>query len=104
MGMWLGLWNVNASRTFLITGEYLLNVGVVEEECGSRGALHGGGITTQGDSFAELDAMVCDAIEDFSQTGRGPLQCDCTLSKNPCWPSHGTPEGCDGRAIRPRLA
>jgi predicted RNase H-like HicB family nuclease len=32
----------------------------------------GGGITTQGDSFAELDAMVRDAVEGYFADGKKP--------------------------------
>ncbi len=32
----------------------------------------GGGITTQGDSFAELDAMVRDAVEGYFADGEKP--------------------------------
>jgi predicted RNase H-like HicB family nuclease len=35
-------------------------------------ALGGGGITTQGDSFAELDAMIADAVDGYFESGERP--------------------------------
>jgi predicted RNase H-like HicB family nuclease len=32
----------------------------------------GGGITTQGDSFAELDAMIADAVDGYFESGKRP--------------------------------
>ena len=34
----------------------------------------GGGITTQGDSFAELEAMVADAVDGYFDSDRQPTQ------------------------------
>ena len=34
----------------------------------------GGGITTQGDSFAELDAMIADAVGGYFEAGQRPAK------------------------------
>ena len=46
-------------------------------------APHGGGITTQGDSFAELDAMIADAVEGYFEAGDRPQRVRLHFSEDP---------------------
>ena len=46
-------------------------------------APRGGGITTQGDSFAELDAMIADAVNGYFDSGKRPKQIRLHFSKDP---------------------
>ena len=47
----------------------------------------GGGITTQGDSFAESDAMIADAVGVTSSRNNGPSASGCTFPKTRFSPS-----------------
>lgn len=46
-------------------------------------APHGGGITTQGDSFAELDAMISDAVDGYFEPEERPKQIRLHFSEDP---------------------
>jgi len=46
-------------------------------------APEGGGITTQGDSFAELDAMITDAVGGFFEPNQRPKQVRLHFSQDP---------------------
>ncbi len=46
-------------------------------------APRGGGITTQGDSFAELDAMITDAVEGYFAPKRRPKRVRLHFSRDP---------------------
>jgi len=43
----------------------------------------GGGITTQGDSFAELDAMITDAVDGYFDVGKRPKRVRLHFSQDP---------------------
>jgi predicted RNase H-like HicB family nuclease len=43
----------------------------------------GGGITTQGDSFRELDAMITDAVDGYFEPGQRPKQVRLHFSEDP---------------------
>ena len=43
----------------------------------------GGGITTQGDSFAELDAMITDAVDGYFDAGKRPKRVRLHFSQDP---------------------
>jgi hypothetical protein len=43
----------------------------------------GGGITTQGDSFAELDSMIADSVSGYFEPGQRPKQIRLHFSKDP---------------------
>ena len=43
----------------------------------------GGGITTQGDSFAELDAMIADAVGGYFEPGEKPQQVRLHFTEDP---------------------
>lgn len=46
-------------------------------------APQGGGITTQGDSFAELDTMIADAVDGYFDTKDRPKRVRLHFSKDP---------------------
>jgi predicted RNase H-like HicB family nuclease len=46
-------------------------------------APRGGGITTQGDSFAELDAMISDAVEGYFEPNDRPKRVRLHFSEDP---------------------
>ena len=46
-------------------------------------APRGGGITTQGDSFAELDTMITDAVDGYFERGKRPKRVRLHFSKDP---------------------
>jgi len=46
-------------------------------------APEGGGITTQGDSFGELDAMITDAVEGYFEPDQRPKQVRLHFSQDP---------------------
>ena len=46
-------------------------------------APRGGGITTQGDSFAELDAMIADAVGGYFEAGDRPQRVRLHFSEDP---------------------
>jgi predicted RNase H-like HicB family nuclease len=46
-------------------------------------APRGGGITTQGDSFAELDTMITDAVGGYFEPGIRPKRIRLHFSKDP---------------------
>jgi predicted RNase H-like HicB family nuclease len=43
----------------------------------------GGGITTQGDSFAELDAMIADAVDGYFEPGQRPKRVRLHFTEDP---------------------
>jgi predicted RNase H-like HicB family nuclease len=43
----------------------------------------GGGITTQGDSFRELDAMITDAVDGYFESGGRPKRVRLHFSEDP---------------------
>jgi hypothetical protein len=43
----------------------------------------GGGITTQGDSFAELDVMIADAVTGYFEVGQRPKSIRLHFSQDP---------------------
>ena len=43
----------------------------------------GGGITTQGDSFRELDTMIADAVDGYFEAGQRPKQVRLHFSEDP---------------------
>jgi predicted RNase H-like HicB family nuclease len=43
----------------------------------------GGGITTQGDSFRELDSMLADAVDGYFEPGQGPKRIRLHFSEDP---------------------
>ena len=60
------------------------------EPCGETGgfvarwdAPGGGGITTEGDSFRELDAMIMDAVEGYFGSEQRPKQVRLHFSEDP---------------------
>ena len=46
-------------------------------------APRGGGITTQGDSFAELDTMITDAVDGYFEPGKRPKRVRLHFAKDP---------------------
>lgn len=63
------------------------------EPCHERGgyvarwdAPGGGGITTQGDSFGELDAMIADAVGGYFEVGHRPKRVRLHFSEDPVLP------------------
>lgn len=62
----------------------------VIEPCGETGgfvarwdAPGGGGIATQGDSFAELDAMIADAVGGYFEPGQKPHRVRLHFTEDP---------------------
>jgi predicted RNase H-like HicB family nuclease len=85
-----------ASLTLLPFALKFLNMSAVAEivfqvePCAETGgyvarwdAPRGGGITTQGDSFAELDAMITDAVDGYFESGKRPKRVRLHFSRDP---------------------
>ncbi|MGO9585964.1 MAG: hypothetical protein ACLP2Y_07210 [Limisphaerales bacterium] len=60
-------------------------------------APRGGGITTQGDSFAELDAMIADAVGVTSSRKNGPSASVCISPQTRFLPSRENSTRCQRR-------